>query len=194
MSQKKRLIVGISGASGVELGVAVLMALKDLPDWESHLVMSRSARLTIETEIDRTIDEIKDLADVVHPFDDIAASISSGSFRTEGMIIAPCSMKTAAGIVCGYSENLLLRAADVIIKERRKLVLLPRESPLSTIHLRNLLTLSELGAIICPPVPAFYQKPKTMDEVVSRIIGRALGYFNIDKSLFTPWEGIKKQG
>ena len=139
---KKRIIVGISGASGIRLGVAVLEVLRDLPDWETHLVMTHGAEITLGYETDKSPDELRAMADVAHPIDDLAASISSGTFKTEGMIIAPCSMKTAAGIANGYSENLLLRAADVVIKERRRLLLIPRESPLSSIHLRNLLTLS----------------------------------------------------
>ena len=185
---KKRIIVGISGASGVQLGISILEILRGCPDWETHLVMTSGAEVTLGYETDMTPDEVKAMADVVHPIDNLAASISSGTFRTEGMIVAPCSMKTAAGIACGYSENLLLRAADVVIKERRRLLLIPRESPLSPIHLRNLLALSELGAFILPPVPAFYQKPVDMNDVVKHITGRALGYFGIDTDLFRPWE------
>ena len=186
---KKRIIVGISGASGVRLGIAVLEILSELPDWETHLVMTRGAEVTLGYESEKSPEELRAMADVVHPIDDLAASISSGSFATEGMIIAPCSIKTAAGIANGYSENLLLRAADVVIKERRRLLLMPRESPLSPIHLRNLLALSELGAYILPPVPAFYQQPVDMDGVVKNLAGRALGYFGIETDLFQPWEG-----
>ena len=184
---KKRIIVGISGASGIQLGVAVLEVLQGQPDWETHLVMTLGAELTLGYETDKSPDEVKAMADVVHPIDNLAASISSGTFKTEGMIIAPCSMKTAAGIANGYSENLLLRAADVVIKERRRLLLLPRESPLSSIHLKNLLALSELGAFILPPMPAFYQKPVDMNDVVKHITGRALSYFGIETDLYRPW-------
>jgi len=183
----KRIIIGISGASGIQLGVAILQVLRDCPDWETHLVMTHGAEVTLGFETDKTPDAVKAMADVVHPIDDLAASISSGTFKTEGMIVAPCSMKTAAGIANGYSENLLLRAADVVIKERRRLLLVPRESPLSSIHLRNLLTLSELGVFILPPVPAFYQKPKDMNDVIKHITGRALSYFGIETDLFRPW-------
>lgn len=184
---KKRIIVGISGASGSQLGIAVLEALRDCPDWETHLVMTRGAEVTLGYETDKSPDMVKSLADIVHPIDDIAASISSGTFKTEGMIIAPCSMKTAAGIANGYAENLLLRAADVVIKEHRRLLLIPRESPLSSIHLKNLLALSELGAFILPPMPAFYQKPNDINDIVKHITGRALGYFGIETDYFHPW-------
>ncbi|MCL2165327.1 MAG: UbiX family flavin prenyltransferase [Oscillospiraceae bacterium] len=186
---KKRIIIGISGASGIQLGITVLNILLQHPDWETHLIMTRGAEITLGYEADITPDEVRAMADVVHHIDDIAASISSGTFKTEGMIIVPCSMKTAAGIANGYAENLLLRAADVVIKEHRRLLLIPRESPLSPIHLRNLLTLSELGAFILPPVPAFYQKPADMNDVIDHIAGRALGYFGIETALFRPWEG-----
>jgi polyprenyl P-hydroxybenzoate/phenylacrylic acid decarboxylase-like protein len=190
MPDKKRLVIGISGASGSVLGVCALKLLRNFPEWESHLVLTRGASLTIETELEESISKIESLADVVHPVDDLSAVISSGSFRTEGMLVAPCSMKTAAGIACGYSDNLLLRAADVTIKERRRMVLLTREAPLSYVHLRNLLTLSEIGAIIIPPVPAFYQKPVGLDEIVRYIVGRALSYFGLDETvLYKPWEG-----
>jgi len=184
---KKRIIVGVCGASGVQLGITILEILRENPGWETHLIVTRGAEVTLGYETDMSPEAVKSLADFVYPIDDIAASISSGSFSTEGMIIAPCSMKTAAGIANGYSENLLLRSADVVIKERRRLVLMPRESPLSPIHLKNLLTLSELGAFILPPVPAFYQKPAGIDDVVNQIAGRALGYFGITTDFIRPW-------
>ena len=187
--EKKRIIVGISGASGVQLGISVLEALWKLPDWETHLVMTHGAEVTLGYETDKSPDAVKAMADVVHPIDNLAASISSGTFKTEGMIIAPCSMKTVAGIASGYSENLLLRAADVVIKEHRRLLLISRESPLSSIHLKNLLALSELGAFILPPVPAFYHKPADMNDIINHITGRALGYFGIETALFHPWKG-----
>lgn len=190
MHDRKRLIIGISGASGSILGVSALRILQNFPEWESHLVLTQSAALTIELELGVSIGEIMALADVVHPNEDLTVSISSGSFHTEGMLIAPCSMKSAAGIACGYSDNLLLRAADVTIKERRRLVLLTREAPLSSIHLKNLLTLSDAGAVIIPPVPAFYQKPAGIDEIVGHIVGRALSYFGIEGDLlYKPWTG-----
>lgn len=184
---KKRIIVGISGASGSQLGISILEVLRDYTDWETHLVMTSGAEVTLSYETDKSPDEVKSIADVVHNNDNLAASISSGTFRTEGMIIAPCSMKTVAGIANGYSENLLLRAADVVIKERRRLILIPREAPLSSIHLRNLLTLSDLGAYIIPPVPAFYHKPDGMSDVINHITGRALDYFGIETGLLRSW-------
>jgi len=191
MSVKKRIIIGISGASGSCLGVYALKALRELPEWESHLIISKAAEKTMETEFGGSLQSVIALADTVYGEGDIGAAISSGSFRTEGMLIAPCSMKTAAGIACGYSDNLICRAADVIIKERRKLVLLARESPLSSIHLRNLLALSDLGAVIMPPVPAFYQNPENIGDIVKHTIGRALGYFGVDtEPFFKPWEGV----
>ena len=187
--EKKRIIVGISGASGVQLGISILEALQGCSDWETHLVMTHGAEVTLGYETDKSPDVVKAMADVVHPIDNLAASISSGTFKTEGMIIAPCSMKTVAGIASGYSENLLLRAADVVIKEHRRLLLISRESPLSSIHLKNLLALSELGAFILPPVPAFYHKPVDMNDVINHITGRALGYFGIETELFRTWKG-----
>lgn len=184
---KKRIIIGISGASGAALGIAALEILMGLPEWETHLVMTTGAELTLAYETDKLPADVAAMADVAHRIDDLAASISSGTFVTEGMLVAPCSMKTAAGVATGYSENLLLRAADVVIKERRKLVLVPRESPLSPIHLRNLLSLSELGAVILPPVPAFYQKQRDLSEVVKQVAARALGCFGIDTGLVRPW-------
>jgi polyprenyl P-hydroxybenzoate/phenylacrylic acid decarboxylase-like protein len=188
--EKKRLIIGISGASGSVLGLRALKILRALPEWESHLVLTEGAEITMGCELAESISEVRALADVVHAAEDIAASISSGSFKTNGMLIAPCSMKTAAGIACGYSDNLLLRAADVTVKERRRLVILPREAPLSSVHLKNLLTLSELGAVIIPPVPAFYQNPANLDDAIGQIIGRALGYFGLDEGLYKPWGGM----
>jgi len=187
---KKRLIIGISGASGSCLGVYALEALRDLPDWESHLIISRAAARTIRAELDILPEEVEALADIVYDDDDVGAAISSGSYHTEGMLIVPCSMKTAAGIASGYTDNLICRAADVVIKERRKLVLIAREAPLSSIHLRNLLTLSDLGAVIMPPVPAFYQKPDGVGDIVKHTVGRSLGYFGIDTGpFFRPWQG-----
>ena len=156
-------------------------------------MLTKGAALTIEAELEERVKDIEALADVVHQEQNLAAPISSGSFHTEGMLVAPCSMKTAAGIACGYSDNLLLRAADVTLKERRRLVLLTREAPLSSVHLRNLLALSDLGAVIIPPVPAFYQKPTGLDEIVRYIVGRSLGYFGLDEAaLYKPWKGNHK--
>lgn len=190
MNNKKRLVVGMSGASGAVLGVEVMKALKENPEWETHLVISKGAEETILQETNYKLIEVMNLADKVYSINDIGASIASGTFKTEGMIIVPCSMKTAAGIASGYSDNLLLRAADVTIKERRKLVLVTRECPLSTIHLRNMLALSELGAIIMPPVVTYYNKPVSLEDMNRHIVGKILDRFDIELSGFNRWGEI----
>jgi len=182
----KRLIVGISGASGVIYGVRLLQALKTLPV-ESHLVMTRTAEVTLAHETRMKIADVRRLADVTYPIGDLAAAISSGSFRTIGMIVAPCSMRSLGEIAHGISSNLLTRAADVVLKERRRLVLVTRETPLHTIHLRNLVTVSELGAIVAPPMPAFYNKPKTLDDVINHTVGRILDLFDLDTGKVKRW-------
>lgn len=187
INNKKRLVIGISGASGAILGIEILKTLKKYPDWESHLVISKGAEQTILEETNYKLIDVINLADKTYSLKDIGASIASGTFRTEGMVIVPCSMKTAAGIACGYSDNLLLRAADVTIKERRKLVLVPRESPLSTIHLRNLLSLSELGTIIVPPMMSYYNKPASVEDLNTHIIGKILDKFHIEVNGFNRW-------
>ncbi len=179
-----RLIVGITGASGAVYGVRLLQRLRELPV-ETHLVASRWARVTIEHETELSFEEVKGLADVVHAESNQAASISSGSFRTRGMIIAPCSTKTLAGIATGFAHNLVCRAADVVLKERRPLVLVVRETPLSPVHLRNMLVLAELGATIFPPVPAFYHRPRTLDDVVDYSVLRMLD--QVDLGADSPW-------
>jgi 4-hydroxy-3-polyprenylbenzoate decarboxylase len=180
MTNKKKLVVGISGASGVILGIEVLKALKDKPEWEAHLVVSKMAEETILLETGYGIGEVVGLADKAYDVNDLCAGISSGTFKTEGMAIVPCSMKTAAGIACGYSDNLLLRAADVTIKEGRKLVIAARECPLSAIHLRNLLALSELGAVIMPPMLTFYNKPQSISDMTNHVVGKVLNSFGIE--------------
>lgn len=187
INNKKRLVIGMSGASGAILGIEILKSLKKYPNWESHLVISKGAEQTILEETNYKLIDVINLAYKTYSPKDIGASIASGTFRTEGMVIVPCSMKTAAGIACGYSDNLLLRAADVTIKERRKLVLVPRESPLSTIHLRNLLSLSELGTIIIPPMMSYYNKPASIEDLNTHIIGKILDKFNIEVSEFNRW-------
>lgn len=184
---KKRLIVGMSGASGASLGIELLETLQENPDYETHLVISKGAEETILYETDYTVADVMALADKSHDINNIGASIASGTFRTEGMIIVPCSMKTVAGIACGYSDNLLLRAADVVIKEQRQLVLATRESPLSVIHLRNMLTLAELGAFIIPPMVTYYNKPTSIKEMNRHIIGKILDKFGIEISGFNRW-------
>jgi len=183
---KKRLIIGISGASGVIYGVRLLEALKPLPV-ETHLIMTRTAEVTLAHETDLKVAAVQALADVAHRVDDLAASVSSGSFRTMGMIVAPCSMRSLGEIAAGISTNLLTRAADVVLKERRKLVLLVRETPLHAIHLRNMTTLAEMGAVIAPPVPAFYNRPKTLDDVIDHTVGRVLDLFDIDTGKVKRW-------
>lgn len=184
---KKRLVVGISGASGVILGIELLKMLQVCPDYETHLVVSRGAELTIAAETEYSVEGVLKLADYTYDIKNIGASIASGTFKTAGMIIVPCSMKTAAGVACGYSDNLLLRAADVTIKEKRNLVIVPRESPLSTIHLKNMLVLAEAGAIIIPPMVTYYNKPLVLEDMNRHIIGKILDKFGIEAQGFTRW-------
>ena len=173
-----RLIVGMSGASGAPLAIELLRQMKeDYPKVEVHLILSRGAELTLQQETGLTPEDLRPQVTCLHDNSNIGASIASGSFRTLGMIVVPCSMKTAAGIVSGYSDNLLLRAADVCLKERRKLVLVARETPLSTIHLRNLYELSQLGAVIAPPVPAYYRHPESLEDCTRHTIRRILDQF-----------------
>lgn len=186
-NKKKRLVVGMSGASGAILGIELLKILKENPEWETHLVISRGAEATILQETTYKIEEVAALADKVYSIKDIGASIASGTFKTEGMIILPCSMKTLAGIASGYSDNLLLRAADVTIKEKRKLILAVRETPLSTIHLRNMLTLSELGAYIIPPMVTYYNKPESIEDMNHHIVAKILDKFDIEVDGFKRW-------
>lgn len=187
----KRLIIGISGASGVIYGVRALQVLQQVDDVETHLVMSQAARQTLALESDYTVKDVQQLADVVHDVRDIAASISSGSFKTDGMVILPCSMKTLSGIVHSYSDGLLTRAADVVLKERRRLVLCVRETPLHLGHLRMMTTAAEMGAIIMPPVPAFYHRPENVMDIVDQTVNRVLDQFHISlkADLFTRWQG-----
>lgn len=187
INNKKRLVIGMSGASGAILGIEMLRILKENSQWETHLVISRGAEETIIQETEYEPMEVMNLADKVYSVKDIGASIASGTFKAEGMIIVPCSMKTVAGIACGYSDNLLLRAADVMIKERRKLVIVARESPLSTIHLRNMLSLSELGAIIVPPMISYYNKPASLEDLNRHVIGKILDKFDIEVNGFNRW-------
>ncbi|RZZ82964.1 MULTISPECIES: UbiX family flavin prenyltransferase [Pseudoxanthomonas] len=184
--QNPPLIVGISGASGVIYGVRLLEMLKALRI-PAHLVMSKSAEITIAHETDLKIAEVKALATQVHAHQDIAASISSGSFRTRGMIVAPCSMRSMSEIATGVTSSLLTRAADVVLKERRRLVLMVRETPLHTGHLRSMTQLSEMGAIIAPPVPAFYARPESIDAMVDHTVGRVLDLFEIETGTVKRW-------
>lgn len=190
----KRLIVGITGASGVIYGIRLLEVLRDVPEVESHLVMSAAAAQTIGLETSYNAAEVEALADVVYRFRDIAAAISSGSYKTAGMVVIPCSMKTLAGIALSYSDNLLLRAADVVLKDRRKLVLVPRETPLHLGHLRLMVQVTEMDAIVAPPLPAFYHRPQTVDDIINQTVNRVLDLFDIElaQDLFQRWQGARR--
>ncbi|MGD9676893.1 MAG: UbiX family flavin prenyltransferase [Vulcanibacillus sp.] len=192
IKDKKKLIIGMSGSSGAILGIDLLKVMQNYSDWQTHLVISKGAEETIIHETSYSPQDVRSLADEAYSIDNISASIASGSFKTEGMIIIPCSMKTVAGVASGYSDNLLLRAADVIIKEQRKLILVTRESPLSPIHLRNMLTLAELGAMIMPPMPSYYNNPIYVEDVNKQIIGKILDKFNIELDGFKRWSGKNK--
>lgn len=184
----RRIIVGITGASGIILGVRTLELLR-AAGIETHLVMTRSAQVTLAHELPLKVSDIQKLAGVVHRLDDIGASISSGSFPTMGMIVAPCSIKSMSEIATGVTSNLLSRAADVVLKERRRLVLMVRETPLHLGHLRTMTHVTEAGAIVMPPVPAFYAKPQTIDDLVNHTVGRALDLFGLDSGVVRRWKG-----
>jgi 4-hydroxy-3-polyprenylbenzoate decarboxylase len=186
-SDRPRFVVGISGASGVIYGIRVLQLLREL-DVETHLVMSKSAQVTLAYESDLSVAEVRELADVNYSNTDIGASISSGSFKVQGMIVAPCSIKTMSEIATGVTSSLLARTADVMLKERRRLVLMLRETPLHLGHLRSMSAVTEAGAIIYPPVPAFYARPKTIEEMVDHTVGRALDLFGFDTRTVKRWE------
>ncbi|WTW25205.1 UbiX family flavin prenyltransferase [Streptomyces purpurascens] len=181
----------MTGATGAVFGVRLLENLRELPEVETHLVLSRWARTTIELETGLSVAEISALADVTHPPEDQGATISSGSFTTDGMVIVPCSMKTLAGIRAGYAEGLVGRAADVVLKERRRLVLVPRETPLSEIHLENMLALTRLGAQMVPPMPAFYNRPASVEDIVDHITARVLDQFELPAPAAKRWEGMR---
>ena len=187
----QRLIVAITGATGAVYGIRLLEQLRDDPDWESHLVMSSSGVLTALEELGKKRADIESLANVVHSVKDIGATVASGSFRTAGMVIAPCSMKTLAEIANGMAGNLISRAADVVLKERRRLVLLVREAPLNLVHLRNMTAVTEMGGIVFPPVPAFYSNPNSVDDIVNHTVGQVLDLFDIDhRNLVQRWQGL----
>lgn len=186
-----RLIVGMTGATGAVFGVRLLENLARLPDVETHLVMSRWARSTVELETGLSARSVSELADCSYSPDDQGAAISSGSFRTDGMVIVPCTMKTLAGIRAGFADGLVGRAADVVLKERRPLVLVPRETPLSEIHLENMLALSRSGARIVPPMPAFYNRPATVDDIVDHVVGRILDQFDLPAPDLKRWPGMR---
>jgi len=185
----KRLIVAITGASGTIYGIRILEALKNL-GIESHLVMSDSAKLTMAAETDYKPAQIEAMADVVHSAKNVGASISSGSFKSLGMVVAPCSIRTLSEIASGVTSSLVSRAADVVLKERRRLVLLVRETPLHAGHLRSMSQVTECGAIVMPPVPAFYAKPESIEDMVNHTVGRCLDLFDLDNTLVTRWNGM----
>ncbi|WP_398472600.1 UbiX family flavin prenyltransferase [Tardiphaga sp.] len=185
----RRLIVAITGASGTIYGVRLLRLLQ-ATDVETHLVLSRSAKITLTQELDLSVSDVADLADVVHQADNIGATISSGSFKTLGMVVAPCSMRSLAEIATGVTSSLVTRAADVVLKERRRLVLMAREAPLHLGHLKAMAAVTEIGAIVYPPVPAFYAKPASLEQMVDQTLGRVLDLFDIQTDVVSRWEGL----
>jgi polyprenyl P-hydroxybenzoate/phenylacrylic acid decarboxylase-like protein len=188
---RKRLIVGITGATGAIYGVEILRSLQGMEDWETHLVLSEAGALNLWHELKMRRKELEKLADAAYHPNDIAAALASGSFLTEGMVIAPCSMKTLAAVAHAHADDLVSRAADVVLKERRRLVLLPRETPLNLAHLRNMTAVSEMGGIIFPPVPAFYAMPKSIDELVAHTVARVLDLFGLHSPKLARWQGMK---
>lgn len=189
---RRKIVVGISGSSGVIYGIRMLKHLKDT-DIETHLIISKSAKLNMEIETEYSFKEVAALADYTYDPRNMAAAVSSGSFLTEGMIVVPCTIKTLSGIANSYTENLLIRAADVALKEKRKLVLVVRETPLHKGHLNLMLTAADLGAHIMPPVPSFYHMPKTIDDIIDHTIGKVFDYMGIEHELFRRWDGLKPE-
>jgi len=192
MSTPQRLVVAITGATGAIYGVRLLQLLKPMPDIETHLLVSDAGVLNLHQELEMNRRQVEALADVTHNVRDIGAAIASGSFQVAGMVVAPCSMKTLAAIANGLSDNLISRAADVMLKERRRLVLMVRETPLNLAHLRNMTAVTEMGGVIFPPLPAFYQKPQSIAEMVDHTVGRVLDLFSIPHELAPRWNGIGK--
>ncbi len=191
MSARKRLVIAMTGATGAIYGVRMLEVLRGLENYETHLVVSTAGFINLRHELDMDRKTVFGLADFVYDVNDVAASIASGAFKTEGMVIAPCSMKTLAAVALGLSDNLIARAADVALKERRRLLIMPRETPLNLAHIRNMASVTEMGGIVFPPLPAFYGKSKTLAELIDETVGRALGFLGVDEvQLFEPWEGL----
>lgn len=188
-----RLIIGISGASGVIYGIRLLEVLKALPDVETHLVISNGGKLNIALETEWQVKDVEALADVVHSDQNLAATISSGSYQTDGMVIVPCSMKTLSGVVNSYADSLIVRAADVVLKEQRRLALVPRETPLHVGHCRLMHEAAKMGALLVPPMPAFYNDPQTVDDIINQSVGRLLDLFSIDCGLVKRWPGANRQ-
>jgi len=190
-SQKKRLVIAMTGATGAIYGVRMLQVLQQQEEWESHLVISSAGLVNLSYELEMSRSDLYALADITHGINDIAATIASGSFKTEGVIIAPCSMNTLAAIAHGFGDNLISRSADVALKERRRVVIMPRETPLNLAHIRNMASVTEMGAIIFPPIPTFYNKSNSMTAMVDEGVGRVLDMFAVNvEGLFTPWEGL----
>lgn len=190
----KRIVIGISGASGVIYGLRLLEVLKDIEEVETHLILSRGARITMHFEDPRSPEEAEALADQTYAPENLAAAVSSGSFRTDGMIVAPCSMKSLSMIALSLGDNLLVRAADVTLKERRKLVVIPRETPLHLGHLKAMTAITEMGGVILPPVPSFYHHPRTIMDIVDQTVGKALDQFGVAHNLFDRWGGEDETG
>ena len=188
---KKRLIVGITGATGAVYGVEILKVLKSVSGWESHVILSEAGALNLWHELGIKRRDLEKLADFAYHPKDIAATLASGSYLTEGMVIAPCSMKTLAAVAHAHADDLIARAADVVLKERRRLVLVPRETPLNLAHLRNMTAVTEMGGIIFPPVPAFYAKPKSLDDMVAHSVARVLDLFGVHSPKLARWRGMK---
>ena len=189
--QKKRLVISMTGATGAIYGVRMLQVLQSQAEWESHLVISSAGLVNLKYELEMERSTLYELANVVHGINDIAASIASGSFKTEGVVVAPCSMKTLAAVAHGFGDNLISRSVDVALKERRKVVLMPRETPLNLAHIRNMASVTEMGGIIFPPMPAFYSKSNSITEMVDDGVGRVLEMFGVDATgLYKPWQGL----
>src|SRR5690242_10147908 len=189
-----QLIVGITGATGVVYGIRILERLRERRDWETHAVVSEAGALTAFHELGMKRKDIEKLATVAYQPRDIGAAIASGSFMTQGMVIAPCSMKTLSAVANAYGEDLIARAADVVLKERRRLVLVPRETPLNLAHLRNMIAVTEMGGIVMPPMPAFYAMPKTIDDLVDHTVGRIMDLFGVETKKVKRWKGMKGAG
>jgi 4-hydroxy-3-polyprenylbenzoate decarboxylase len=188
-----KIVIGINGSSGVIYGIRLLRVLEEIEDLETHLVVTRAGEQTIEIETEYKASEVRTLADYCYRIDDLAACLASGSFKHDGMIVAPCSMKTLSALAHSYAGNLLTRAADVTLKERRRLLLLVRETPLHLGHLKNMVSITKMGGIIMPPIPAFYHRPRTLQDIVDHTIGKALDLFNIEHNLFDRWSGGGKR-
>lgn len=191
---KQRIVIGMTGATGAIYGVRLLEVLRGLEAHETHLIVSTAGFINLRHELDMDRKTIHALADFAYDVNDVAAAIASGAFKTAGMVIAPCSMKTLGSVAHGLSDNLIARAADVTLKERRRLIVMPRETPLNLAHIRNMASVTEMGGIIFPPLPAFYGKTKTLEQLIDETVGRVLGLLGVeDTQLFEPWEGLKRE-